>query len=104
MAIIYIKPFEQSYISDQKPIFLRKYEIQIESIQLQKSVPLIKIEAISMNPYNNLPIQYKLINKNEKFFFIDSIQGLVYLSDNVNLENKIYEFTVFLKIIRHHFF
>lgn len=93
MAIIYFKNLKQPYIYDQKPIFLRNYDIQIEKELVGNLMPLFKIEAISMNPKNNLPIKYTLI-KNSELFYIDTFQGFVYLKDNLSLEIKVYELTV----------
>lgn len=94
MAIIYLKGLKhQPYIDDQRPVFLRKFDIQIEKELIESLMPILKIEAISMNPNNNLPIKYKL-NNNNHIFYIDNFQGFVYFKNDLNLEIKTYQVEV----------
>ena len=46
---------------------------------VNKSRPLAKIEAISLNPSNIMPISYKIVDSSmNKLFLIDSNQGYIY--------------------------
>ena len=103
-ATIYVKPrssFGLRGLSDPsaatrdlRPYFLRKYSIVVSRNSVLKSVALIKIEAISMNPKNVLPLSYKIVNEVNHYFVIDSTQGFIYPRDDFGLDVKTYSIQV----------
>jgi hypothetical protein len=83
---------------DLKPYFLRKFSTTLSHNSVLKSVALIKVEAISMNSKNFLPLSYQIINEVNKYFVIDSTQGFIYPRDDFGLDVNTYNIQVYLKI------
>ncbi len=77
-ATIYLQSFDSPTITQNRPYFLREYSITIDRESVNKSVPLIKVDAVSRNPNNFMPINYKILNDVENYFVIDSTQGFIY--------------------------
>ncbi|CAF0789975.1 unnamed protein product [Brachionus calyciflorus] len=92
-ATIYLKNIDQPDPTIQEPFFLRTYEIEVEREFVLKTVPLLKIEAILMNPNSVLPIQYSLLDNSDRLFHIDTIQGLIYPVEDFILETRVYRLT-----------
>ena len=80
---------------DLSPYFLRKYSTSLSQNAVLKNVPLIKVEAISMNSKNFLPLSYKIVNDVNKYFVIDSTQGFIYPRDDFGLDVNTYSIEVF---------
>ena len=79
---------------DLKPYFLRKFSTTLSRNSVLKSVALIKVEAISMNSKNFLPLSYQIINEVNKHFVIDSTQGFIYPRDDFGLDVNTYNIQV----------
>ncbi len=89
-ATIYLQSYESSTISQYQPYFLREHTIVIDRESVSKSVPLIKVDAVSRNPNNLMPINYKILNDSDKLFVIDSTQGFIYPRYDLGLSPKTY--------------
>ena len=68
--------------------------ITVDRESVSKTVPLIKVDAISRNPNNFMPINYKILNDNENLFVIDSTQGFIYPRYDLGLKLKTYNVLV----------
>ena len=82
---------------DLKPYFLRKFSTTLSRNSVLKYVALIKVEAISMNSKNFLPLSYQIINEVNKYFVIDSTQGFIYPRDDFGLDVNTYN----IQVLRH---
>ena len=91
-ATIYLKRFPGLSPLQKNPLFLRQhYSITVERESVFKTTPLIKVEAISMNPTNLLPIVYGFVNNiDNEMFVIDTIQGFIYPRYDIGLKPSIY--------------
>jgi hypothetical protein len=78
----------------RQPYFLQKYSTIVYREYVFKSVALIKVQAISMNPNNMLPISYSIVNDSSQLFTVDSTQGFIYPRIDHGLEPKIYSLLV----------
>lgn len=97
-ATIYLQSFDSLTITQHQPYFLRDYSTTIDRESVNKSVPLIKVDAVSRNPNNFMPINYKILNDNENLFVIDSTQGFIYPRYDLGLKLKTYMILVRLLI------
>ena len=84
-ATIYLQSFDSPTITQNRPYFLREYSITIDRESVNKSVPLIKVDAVSRNPNNFMPINYKILNDVENYFVIDSFE---FIKSNFNALNS----------------
>ena len=89
-ATIYLQSYENSAITQYTPYFLREHTIVIDRESVSKSVPLIKVDAVSRNPNNLMPINYKILNDSDKLFVIDSTQGFIYPRYDLGLSPNTY--------------
>ena len=80
--------------NDREPYFLRQYSTVVSRNSVLKAVAIVKVEAISMNPNNFLPLSYKIINDVNQYFVIDSTQGFIYPRDDFGLEEGTYNVQV----------
>ncbi len=105
-ALIYLRESQRFVLRgvgidthDLSPYFLRKYSTSLSQNVVLKNVPLIKVEAISMNSKNFLPLSYKIVNDVNKYFVIDSTQGFIYPRDDFGLDVDTYIIEVFFEIL-----
>jgi hypothetical protein len=97
-ATIYIDQFNELYAFRKEPYFIsNSFKATVERESVSKTKPLIKIDAISMNPNNMIPIRYSILNEEAKnMFVIDSAQGYIYPRSDYSLEPKTYNILVTL--------
>jgi len=97
-ATIYIDQFNELYAFRKEPFFIsNSFKATVERESVLKIKPLIKIDAISMNLNNMIPIRYSILNNEAKTLFaIDSTQGYIYPRNDYNLEPKTYNILVTL--------
>lgn len=93
-ATIYWQSYDSPTVTQNAPYFLRDYLITIDRESVNKTVPLIKIDAISRNPNNFMPINYKILNDFDNLFVIDSTQGFIYPRYDLGLKLKTYTLLV----------
>jgi hypothetical protein len=96
-GIIYLKPSIGRIEQQTVPYFLKEYSITVDRESIFKTISIIKVEAISMNPKNFMPISYSIVassNFNENLFTIDNMQGFIYPKDDLSLKPNIYSLKV----------
>lgn len=76
-ATIYLKYFSPTNLNKNEPYFLRDYSANIFDEHILKTIPILKVEAVSTNSSIHSPLIYMLSNEREKFI-IDSSQGFIY--------------------------
>ena len=90
-ATIYLQQFDKPNIIQRQPYFLRQYSVNIDRESVNKNLPLLKIDAISMNPNNLMPINFKILtNEFSYLFIIDSTQGYIYPRYDLGLKPNTY--------------
>ncbi len=88
---VYLQAFNSPSVTQRQPYFLRQYSVMIDRESVNKSLALVKVDAISMNPYNLMPINFRLLNNfDSDLFIIDSTQGYIYPRYDLGLEPKTY--------------
>lgn len=88
---IYLQPFSSPGVIQRQPHFLRQYSVTIDRESVNRSLPLVKVDAISMNPFNLMPVSFRLLNNEYSgLFIIDSTQGYIYPRYDLGLEPKTY--------------
>ena len=88
---IYLQPFSNPSVIQRQPLFLRQYSVTIDRESVNRSLPLVKVDAISMNPFNLMPVSFRLLNNEySDLFIIDSTQGYIYPRYDLGLEPKTY--------------
>lgn len=95
---IYLKSFVGYSTTQQIPYFLRQYSITIDREAIFKTIPLLKVDAISMSPKNSNPISYSIIGSSNDLFVIDNIQGFLYSRYDLGLKPKTYTVQVIFSI------
>ena len=99
-ATIYLQSFNLSLMNKPRhPYFLRQYTTVVDRESVFKTVPLIKVDAISMNQNMFLPLTYTLLNDNNQSFVIDSTQGFIYPRSDLSLAPRSYTLQVSLGLI-----
>jgi hypothetical protein len=89
-ATIYLRAFNSLSMAQQIPYFLGQYSTTIDRDSVFKNVPLLKVDAVSMNPKNFLPVSYSIISDNADLFVVDSVQGFLYSRYDLGLKAKTY--------------
>ena len=97
-ATIYLDEFNELYAFRKEPYFIsNSFSATVERESVLRIKPLIKIDAISMNPNNMIPIRYGIVNDEAKsLFVIDSTQGYIYPRYDYSLEPRTYNILVTL--------
>ena len=95
-ATIYLQQSTNASMSykSKNPYFLRQYTAIIDRESIFKKVPLIKVDAISMNQNIYLPLAYSLLNDYNQSFVIDSTQGFIYPRYDFGLSPNTYQLQV----------
>ncbi len=90
-ATIYLQKFNSSTVAQRPPYFLSQYSATVDRESVNKSVPLIKIDAISMVPNSMTPIGFRILNNEySDLFIIDMMQGFIYPRYDLSLAPKTY--------------
>ena len=88
---IYLQLFNNVAVIQRPPYFLSQYSVTIDRESVNKSVPLIKIDAISMIPSSMAPISFRILNNEySDLFIIDMMQGFIYPRYDLGLPTKTY--------------
>ena len=93
---IYLQPFNNALVTQYQPYFLRQYAVTVDRESVFKNKALIKVDAISMNPNNLMPINLQILsNEYSDLFIMDSTQGYIYPRYNLGLTPKTYIIKVY---------
>ena len=99
-STIYLSYFSSTTYQQRQPYFLsNEYSVVVDNQYVSKSNGLVKVEAVSMNPRNFMPIVYSIVDTQlNELFVIDSIQGFIYPRYDKSIPPKIYIFQVNLQL------
>jgi hypothetical protein len=73
---------------------LQKYSLTVNQMSILKTIPLLKVEAVSRNSNNTLNLIYSLVNQTLNMY-IDQIEGFIYATKDYGLEPKLHQIQVF---------
>lgn len=100
-AIIYLSNSDLDTVRIQRPSaslsppwFIQKYSVVISHDKLSRSVPVVKVEAVSRNSNNSMSLIYTLVDDYQNVFMIDAIDGFIYLRQDTGLEPGVYSVMV----------
>jgi hypothetical protein len=93
-ATVYLKEFNLNDRNSKKePSFLREYSVQIFDELILKTIPILRVEAVSTNSLIHSPLIYTLLDGQENFL-IDSAQGFIYPRQDSSLQPGITQIKV----------
>jgi hypothetical protein len=79
----------------RKPHFIQSYVVSVKQEAISRSIPLLKVEAISRNSNNSINMIYSILNDEDGVFNIDPLDGFIYANrDSGLVQAKSYSLTV----------
>ena len=91
-STIYLQPSTGPNVPAQPPYFLQVYSTVVNRESINKSIPLVKVNAVSFNSNNLIPLSYSIVSDgiSETLFYIDQSQGFIYPRNDLSLRVQTY--------------